>query len=238
MSTNIWHDPWVPGLGQHVLDRFLVQDEEFKWVRELINEQREWRWECVRRLFLEDVVQRLRRIHLEARGGDDCWSWSEYCWCVRDDFWKRLWKLPIMPKYKSFIWRVCLDILPACVALKKGSERCGERSRFDFGGRRYIGSVLEWLNVEGESGDRINGVSRASSLWDEFGCVENLQRHVPRGNKKWRWEKPATNRFASLPRCRDLPNEGGILVVCGVIITVVPCCFYRVHPNFLMSPSC
>ncbi|KAF7808456.1 protein SRG1-like [Senna tora] len=204
-STNIWQDPWVPGLGQHVLDRFLRQDEEVKWVGDLINEQSEWRWDCMRRLFPEDVVQRISRIHLDTRHGEDCWSWSgnpkgfvtvklcynrvmEAGWrdvelvkdsagWVREGFWKRIWKLSLMPKYKSFIWRVCLDILPSCVALNErgmeiddmclwcGRERessyhvlveCNkvrevwERSRFDFGDCRYFRSVLEWLNVEGE----------------------------------------------------------------------------------------
>ncbi|KAF7832068.1 reverse transcriptase [Senna tora] len=155
--------------------------------------------------------------------------------CVRDGFWKRLWKLPIMPKYKSFIWRVCLDILPSCVALnERGMEvdevciwcrrepestfhvivECNkvqevwERSRFDFGGRRYFESVLEWLNVEGEEWGQDQW---ASSLWDEFGCVEEFAAACNERQQEVRWEKPATPFCKLNTDVGTLPNEGGIL---------------------------
>ncbi|KAF7831974.1 uncharacterized protein G2W53_014307 [Senna tora] len=186
MSTNIWHDPWVPGLGQHVLDRFLVQDEEFKWVRELINEQWEWRWECVQRLFLEDVVQRLRRIHLEARGGDDCWSWSgnpkgfvtvKLCYNREMELW---WKEVDLVKnivgcVRDIFGRDC-GSCPLC-----------QNTSLSYGG--YFGSVLEWLNVEGEEWGQDQW---ASSLWDEFGCVEEFAAACNERQQEVRWEKPAT----------------------------------------------
>ncbi|KAF7832106.1 putative ribonuclease H protein [Senna tora] len=39
--------------------------------------------------------------------------------CVYPDsaFWKQLWKLPILPRYKNFMWRALLDILPTYAAL-------------------------------------------------------------------------------------------------------------------------
>ncbi|KAF7826659.1 Zinc finger, CCHC-type [Senna tora] len=42
---------------------------------------------------------------------------------VGSGFWKHLWKAPVLPKYKAFLWRACLGILPTSAALaRRGVE--------------------------------------------------------------------------------------------------------------------
>ncbi|KAF7843907.1 retrotransposon protein, putative, unclassified, expressed [Senna tora] len=90
-------------------------------------------------------------------------------------FWKRLWKLLIISKYKSFLWRACRGILPTVEALEgRGMEinepcimcnnapedafhaliDCPElqlmwvHANFDYSSRFYHANILEWLVVE------------------------------------------------------------------------------------------
>ncbi|KAF7821231.1 Polynucleotidyl transferase, Ribonuclease H fold [Senna tora] len=39
--------------------------------------------------------------------------------CVVDKaFWRQIWKLPILPKYRAFMWRACEGILPTVCSLQ------------------------------------------------------------------------------------------------------------------------
>ncbi|KAF7812259.1 RNase H family protein [Senna tora] len=64
--------------------------------------------------------------------------------CVEDkSFWQKIWKLPILPKYRVFLWRACLGILPTSSGMICHAYGC-ERwwRRLGMSSRSYGGGVI------------------------------------------------------------------------------------------------
>ncbi|KAF7814443.1 protein ANTI-SILENCING 1-like isoform X3 [Senna tora] len=175
-------------------------------VCDLLDDSGEWRDEILNFLFQPDICNRIKSIGATDVGKADRWNWLGdakggftvkqcYLHAMRDkwqgidllpnlqgsvhsDFWRRMWKLPVLPKHKNFLWRACVGILPTCVALKnRGVELetactfCGleeeelyhvlvecprisdiwRGSRFNYDSRRWHNNIVEWLAVEGST---------------------------------------------------------------------------------------
>ncbi|KAF7815095.1 putative RNA-directed DNA polymerase [Senna tora] len=203
-STLIWGDAWIPGSYPFSIDRPTNVIAGDMWVSDLIDETGRWREDMIEFLMPDEVGRRVRSIRVMDCGRNDRWNWLgdpkgeftvKQCYKfymmakwqsitlfpnmlgeVSCDFWKRLWKVPILPKHKMFCWRACVGILPTSVALNERGvmvdESCvfcarddedsfhvlidcpllqqvWERSRFNYDSRKWHNSVLEWLAVEG-----------------------------------------------------------------------------------------
>ncbi|KAF7814531.1 uncharacterized protein G2W53_028500 [Senna tora] len=93
-------------------------------------------------------------------------------------FWKRLWKLPMLSRYKVFLWRACWGIIPTVETLDRRDMEINEvcpmcnydsesifhalidcteiqimwvMANFDYSSRMYHANVLEWMAVEAGS---------------------------------------------------------------------------------------
>ncbi|KAF7830887.1 ribonuclease H [Senna tora] len=119
-----------------------------------------------------------------------------------------IWKLPVLSRFKVFLWRMCLDILPTVEALERRGmlieDKCPwcnienetgyhvlvecdilkqiwDNAPFNFNGRSYHGSVLEWMVVEWSEWSR-----------DQRGCFAMSLYYIweARNGKKFRGENP------------------------------------------------
>ncbi|KAF7814857.1 PIF1-like helicase [Senna tora] len=107
----------------------------------------EWEERLIRFLFGWEIFEQILQIPRNRAVEMDYWSWlpdakgvfsvkSYYRVAMEDKwqnisltpglnvdaegtFWKKMWKLPILPRYKNFFWRACLDILPTASALTR-----------------------------------------------------------------------------------------------------------------------
>ncbi|KAF7835634.1 reverse transcriptase [Senna tora] len=113
--------------------------------------------------------------------------------CVVDKvFWQKIWKLPILPKYRVFMWRACLGILPTANALQSRGVMVDDQFIFCNTEEEdayhtlvsctqiqpiwrafrlaHHNSLLEWLIIEGGgwSKEQWGMLSIAlSMIWDE-----------------------------------------------------------------------
>ncbi|KAF7814275.1 putative ribonuclease H protein [Senna tora] len=203
-TTGIWKDPWVPSDVPMLLTKPNSLITEAEYVSELLVENgTRWNEDKLGVLFDVDTCQRILSIPIDVDLRSDRWIWdfnrngqytvkmgyrkamAEY-WDhfnlgldVDEEaltrFWKHLWKLPIISKYKVFLWRACRGILPTVEALEgRGMEinepcimcnnapedafhaliDCPElqlmwvHANFDYSSRFYHANILEWLVVE------------------------------------------------------------------------------------------
>ncbi|KAF7821353.1 reverse transcriptase [Senna tora] len=172
-STSVWGDAWIPGIYPFSIAKPAnIITGELR-VGDLLDDTGSWRDDVLNFLFTEDICRRIKSMSARDMRVSDRWTWLGG---VHNDFWKRLWKLLVAPKYKNLVWRACVGILPTCVALNhKGVEMglactfCGcedeetfhvlvdcpwlhglwSGSRFDFGSRLWHNNITEWLAVEG-----------------------------------------------------------------------------------------
>ncbi|KAF7822782.1 ribonuclease H [Senna tora] len=203
-STNVWEDPWVIYDRPTTLTRS-NQNATGVWkVCDLISEGGDaWDEDKLKRCFDEETCQRIMCLPPNRAQGGDKWVWeversgvytvkSGYKHAMIDTwrqfelgldidadattkFWKRLWKLPLLSRYKVFLWRVCWGVIPTVEALEhRGMEinedcpmcnletesvfhaliDCPEiqivwvMANFDYSSRVYHANVLEWMVVE------------------------------------------------------------------------------------------
>ncbi|KAF7833947.1 ribonuclease H [Senna tora] len=203
-ATGIWDDPWVPSEMPTTLTRpkFLTFTAEYVCDL-LVEDGSRWDEDRLGVLFDEDIRQRILSIPIDVDLGRDRWSWDldrsgqytvkmgyrnammetwgQFSLGLDIDeeattrFWKRLWKLPIISRYKVFLWRACRGILPTvesleergmdidelCIMCNNAHEDvfhalidCPElqlmwvNANFDYSSRLYHANILEWLVVE------------------------------------------------------------------------------------------
>ncbi|KAF7807932.1 putative ribonuclease H protein At1g65750 family [Senna tora] len=135
---------------------------------------------------------------------------------VPTSFWKSVWKLPILSRFKVMFWRACLGIIPRIDELER---RGMGTARFDFSSWTYHNSLLEWMTVEWDRWGRekqcvfvmaiyfiwearnqrkfanevvnLNGVwAKVERQWDEACVADNgahLDVEIP---SELKWEKP------------------------------------------------
>jgi hypothetical protein len=139
-TIRIFDDPWIPANSN---GRPLCKPIEAKatTVGELIdNEQMSWSEEKLEANLIETDRRAVRRIPL-GRFAEDEWGWTQEekgIFSVRSAYrllssaqyatqpasseaklcWKRLWKLQVPPKIRSFWWRVTKGYIPVRQVLK------------------------------------------------------------------------------------------------------------------------
>ncbi|KAF7815776.1 ribonuclease H [Senna tora] len=206
VTTRIWKDPWIPFDEPTTVSATTPGGLEVERVCELMTEGgTNWDNDKIKTLFDEETCQRIISIPPNGDQGGDKWVWeldrsgvysvkSGYRSAMVETwnqlshneeldqdavfrFWKRLWKLSILSRYKVFLWRACLGIIPAIESLEKRgmniNEDCGIcnvapedvfhalidcsdlqnlwiAASFDYSSRHYHGDLLEWLVVESE----------------------------------------------------------------------------------------
>ncbi|KAF7824011.1 ribonuclease H [Senna tora] len=199
-TTHIWNDVWIPGSNQIVNGSHAMQRDEYIWVNDLMEEGgRRWDVGKLREVFDDETCERIMCIKPNRGQGEDRWAWhgehkrgltvkGAYRHLIKprwDDttltpdlffhldpsFWKLIWRLPMLSRFKVFMWRTCLVILPTVDAL----ERRGMEVRFDFSNRFSHASVLEWLGVVAKSWSEEQWcwfTAAAYYIWEARNCIK------------------------------------------------------------------
>ncbi|KAF7825258.1 putative RNA-directed DNA polymerase [Senna tora] len=203
-KIGVWRDPWVPSEVPMILPRPNNIEIENEKVHELLTEDGiGWDDGKLAARFKEEVCTRIKSVPPDVEQGEDRWIWemdSKGVYSVKTGyrcvmtgvwrqidlgldidegatmrFWKRLWKLPITSKYKVFLWRSCLGIIPTVEALEHRGMNINEQcdmcnnepegvfhalvdcpelqilwvmAKYDYSSRVYHTNILEWLVVE------------------------------------------------------------------------------------------
>ncbi|KAF7826638.1 putative RNA-directed DNA polymerase [Senna tora] len=203
-TTSIWTDPWIPADEPTIASRSNYTERGEETVRELLNEDAtEWDTEELRARFDEATCIRIQSIPPNPCQGEDKWiweydrnrvysvktgykstmleGWNQYDIGLNIDegavmrLWRRLWKMPIISRYKVFLWRACLSIIPTVESLERRGMIINEdccmcnnapedvfhalvdcpnlqilwvMARFDYSSRVYHANILEWLAIE------------------------------------------------------------------------------------------
>uniref|UniRef100_A0A803Q1S7 Reverse transcriptase domain-containing protein n=1 Tax=Cannabis sativa TaxID=3483 RepID=A0A803Q1S7_CANSA len=135
-TINIFNDAWIPGYGK--LHYLRYNSNADMTVASLLTPDKQWNHALIQSLFPSDISQAITAIPLHPISIHDTYFWSlkpHGSYTVNsgyhlahtklhqnepsssdskssNDWWKKLWALPLPPKLKHFLWRVCYDILP------------------------------------------------------------------------------------------------------------------------------
>uniref|UniRef100_A0A803Q8S3 Reverse transcriptase zinc-binding domain-containing protein n=1 Tax=Cannabis sativa TaxID=3483 RepID=A0A803Q8S3_CANSA len=135
-TINIFNDAWIPGYGK--LHYLRYNSNADMTVASLLTPDKQWNHALIHSLFPSDISQAITAIPLHPISTQDTYFWSltpHGSYTVNsgyhlahtqlhqnepsssdskffNDWWKKLWALPLPPKLKHFLWRVCYDILP------------------------------------------------------------------------------------------------------------------------------
>ncbi|XP_062089022.1 uncharacterized protein LOC133795584 [Humulus lupulus] len=129
-SINVLEVPWLPSPDPYVHTNSSVLVNK-KVAQLMTADQREWDEDLLQDLFIDRDVGIIRNIPIQAE--IDTWFWkldrlghytvkSAHSWIQKKEitevaeeisvYWKRLWKLGIPPKVKSFLWQASTNCLP------------------------------------------------------------------------------------------------------------------------------
>ena len=138
-SINIYGDNWLPGEGTPTIISPRVPELEGAKVSTLISaDTGTWDQNILRQHFIHFEAQRIMAIPLCLTQQRDVLIWpncpnGEYTvktgykllcedenretasasdGSLQQSFWKRIWKVPVPYKVKTFLWQVCSDALP------------------------------------------------------------------------------------------------------------------------------
>ncbi|XP_004301837.1 PREDICTED: putative ribonuclease H protein At1g65750-like [Fragaria vesca subsp. vesca] len=146
-SVSVWNDPWLPRPYTFKPYSGVMEGLEDLMVGDLIDpDTSTWMVDLLEELFYADEVEMIRKIPLSIRSPDDrlIWHFDKHgLYSVRSGYhlaggvnadqsrgsssspagsnktWKQVWKVRVLPKVKSFVWRLMRNILPTKVALSK-----------------------------------------------------------------------------------------------------------------------
>ncbi|KAF7842416.1 putative LRR receptor-like serine/threonine-protein kinase [Senna tora] len=228
-STMVWKDPWIPGIKVGELTTISDEAVNYTRICDLISvDNRGWDRQVLNTIFDRDTVEKILCIPINRLHLPDRWAWkgesngnftvkSCYKLAMRDNweninltpdlfcdvptaFWKSMWKLPVLSRFKVNFWRACLGIIPtldalekrgvlineACVFCERESEsvfhifaecqavkQVWEEARFGFSSWRYHQSLLEWMSIEWggwENEKRCVFVIALSFIWEMRNC--------------------------------------------------------------------
>ncbi|KAF7809749.1 retrotransposon protein, putative, unclassified [Senna tora] len=203
-TTSIWHDPWIPGVQADTLNPLYENGWRPERVCELIDTNATG-WDVIKLWAVFDTrnCEKIISVPPCRSNRADAWAWSgevngtfsvkscyklameerwkqmsltTHIFCdVSAELWKSLWKLPVLSRFKTFLWRACLDILPTVDALERRGmsilDKCiwcnredetayhvlvecevlnsvWNNAPFNFSGKNSHVSILEWMAVE------------------------------------------------------------------------------------------
>ncbi|KAF7830925.1 ribonuclease H [Senna tora] len=170
-STSIWRDSWIPGVQSLHLQpasRLALSFDKNEPNRRMGMEDR-GKWE----IFVKSCYK------LAMKEIWDQISFFPDLFCdVPVGFWRNMWKLPLLSRFKAFMWRACHNIIPTIEVLERrgvqidencvfcnsesesvyhvlfdcdGVQRVWDEASFNFSSRRFHTTLLEWMAVEWSS---------------------------------------------------------------------------------------
>ncbi|XP_074308855.1 uncharacterized protein LOC141643553 [Silene latifolia] len=136
-STKVWMDPWIPNTqSRRVLSPRNGSDMSLKVAQLMNDDYNGWNEELIGALFLPFEQERIRAIQLSDIKPIDDWCWDhtkDGQYSVRTAYhllmgrggeaeqsdygrskwlWNVIWKTPVIPRVKIFMWQLCHDALP------------------------------------------------------------------------------------------------------------------------------
>ncbi|KAF7845416.1 uncharacterized protein G2W53_002321 [Senna tora] len=229
-NTRVWKDPWVPMVTPSILTRPSHIETVKERVCDLLNEEgTDWDEAKLRARFDESTCLRIKSIPPDIDQGyrnDMATVWSQLDLGLDIDegetskFWKRLWKLPIISKYKVFLWRACLGIVPTIETLEhRGmsiNESCGMcndapedvyhalvdcpeiqmmwvMAKFDYSSRLFHANILEWRNRKKFANEGLKAEDlwpRVERIMDEMQVATFTDDQNKSEPTSFVWEKP------------------------------------------------
>ncbi|XP_058783591.1 uncharacterized protein LOC131658300 [Vicia villosa] len=144
-SLKIWEDKWVPNGNDYRILGLVRGLDRSATVDNLIDSDMcTWNRDRVLQCFDQAEAKQVLSIPLSLRSSTDSLIWhrevngnfpvkSAYHLCKRmkaakkasssnqqsENFWKKIWKVPVLPRVQNFIWRLSKDIIPTKTNLQK-----------------------------------------------------------------------------------------------------------------------
>ncbi|KAF7823223.1 ribonuclease H [Senna tora] len=203
-TTMVWKECWIPGVKIGELNPRNEEATRFTRVCEFFEtDGLRWNKRMLDAVFERSIVDKIMCIPLTKTHLPDRWAWqgeasgnftvkSGYKRAMMESwehinltpglfcdvptiFWKSVWKLPVLSRFKVMFWRICLGIIPTVDALKRRgmqiNESCvlceeepenvfhlffeckevrqvWESARFNYLSWQFHNSILEWMSVE------------------------------------------------------------------------------------------
>ena len=138
-TISISKTPWLPDLMDGFISSNLNEEIAAESVSSLmLPNQRVWDYDVISDIFNSRDKDLILQIPLSSRRDEDVWYWladSRGCYSVRSCYkmltstspnpftsvWRKLWKLKVPNKVKSFIWRAATNVLPTATNLTSKS---------------------------------------------------------------------------------------------------------------------
>ncbi|XP_021866236.1 uncharacterized protein [Spinacia oleracea] len=133
-NIDIERDTWVH--GQRVQKKEGVSPN-VKMVADLLTDDLKWKSSLVWSCFESNTAKNILAIHVSARNLEDEVIWNSLTkgsYSVREgyallqnqltvqgdspSFWKKIWKMKIIPNWKLFMWKILNKALPSCTNLR------------------------------------------------------------------------------------------------------------------------
>ncbi|XP_026378266.1 uncharacterized protein LOC113272675 [Papaver somniferum] len=125
-KISIWSDYWIPGVKPPIPDPN-NNTENINYVKDLINSNKTWDNNILRRCFNADTIIKIQQIPIPVDNRDDKFVWNltsngkftvkslynnlnSYETDGRD--WNKIWNLQVSPSIKMFVWKLANSILP------------------------------------------------------------------------------------------------------------------------------
>ncbi|XP_074278676.1 uncharacterized protein LOC141602272 [Silene latifolia] len=145
MDVRVWTDPWVPGSRSRcVISPRADANIDMRVAELFVDGEQRWDEVKISELFLPFEAERIRSIRIGDVGDVDSWVWDHtrdgeysvktgYRLLVEDgasdveqsDFanegwlWKAIWKVPVLPRIKVFMWKLCHEAIPTKVNIAR-----------------------------------------------------------------------------------------------------------------------
>ncbi|XP_074266286.1 uncharacterized protein LOC141588759 [Silene latifolia] len=147
-NTSVWLDPWIPGTEtRRVISPRREADVNMKVGELMVQGERRWDRGMIESLFLPFEAERILQVRLSEEVREDDWCWEhekDGVYSVRSGYrllagsssgegeqsdsmaarwiWKAIWKIPVLPRIKAFMWQLCNEALPtrANIAARMG----------------------------------------------------------------------------------------------------------------------
>ncbi|KAF7839903.1 reverse transcriptase [Senna tora] len=227
-ATRVWEDPWVLFGRPSLLPAPIHNSTNVEKVCDLMHESGDcWDEGRLRECFDEDICQRILCVPPNKAQGPDRWVWemersgtysvkSGYRCALMDTwsqfnmgldidtkaiskFWKRLWKLPMLSRYKVFLWRVCWGIIPTVETLERRGIEINEVCPMcNYESESIYHALIDCPEIQIMNAKKFsNEVIKAEKLWSK---VERIMDEYQAANltdlnnivvpSKLEWEKP------------------------------------------------
>ncbi|KAF7814801.1 retrotransposon protein, putative, unclassified [Senna tora] len=228
-STLIWKEPWIPGLDANEPLLPKGNAPIVTWVYELMNNGgRSWNEQKLEDVFDMEICRKIKCVPLRRYNQQDVWFWRgeangnfsvKSCYklamkevwnqinimpdlfcSVPDDFWKSIWNLPLLSRYKLFMWRACVGIIPCVGALRHrgmqiedGCIMCGTENEDVYHALIECSTLEPVWNLKKFQSEVVslnNLWPRVERCWDELVLARQIDTYMLEGPPNLQWEKP------------------------------------------------